>query len=74
MTDWTGMGKVEPKRRGGANLGQEGPSAAKIAAQLSRDTRDACDALRCAACPYTDARCAWACRLTYAARVEHSGR
>lgn len=63
MTDWTGMGPTAPKPRRSANFGQDGPSAAKLAAARDRAMLDAARALACASCPYTGAECAWACRL-----------
>lgn len=60
------MGKNHLKPHQGASLEQEALSKAKRDAQLSRDMHDACDALRCVTCPYTDVRCRWVCALAYA--------
>jgi hypothetical protein len=45
------------------DMGQAGPSPAKVSAQAARDLHDAARAVECAECPWVDARCAWACPL-----------
>lgn len=53
-----------PETRGGANLGQHGPSTAKRRAAHDRGVVARALANRCAGCPYPLPHCVWVCALT----------